>query len=71
MRDISTMLSRRSPAERAEVPGIGVDRADLVVAGCAILEAIMARWPTTTLRVADRGIREGVLRVLMSRNERR
>ncbi|MBV8970754.1 MAG: Ppx/GppA family phosphatase [Sphingomonadaceae bacterium] len=67
MRDISVMLAARSPAERAEVPGIGADRADLVVAGCAILEAIIDRWPAETLRVADRGIREGVLRVLMSR----
>ncbi len=67
MGEISAMLSCRSPAERAEVPGIGADRADLVVAGCAILEAIIARWPTETLRVADRGIREGVLRILMNR----
>ncbi len=67
MLDISAMLSSRSPAERALVPGIGADRADLVVAGCAILEAIITRWPTETLRVADRGIREGVLRILMSR----
>ena len=67
MLDISAMLAARSPAERAAVPGIGADRADLVVAGCAILEAIIARWPTERLRVADRGIREGVLRVLMSR----
>ncbi len=67
MRDISAMLAARSPAERAAVPGIGADRADLVVAGCAILEAIIACWPTETLRVADRGIREGVLRILMNR----
>ncbi len=71
MRDISAMLASRSPAERAQVPGIGADRADLVVAGCAILEAIIARWPTEHLRVADRGIREGVLRILMSRHGQR
>ena len=71
MGDISAMLASHSPAERAAVPGIGTDRADLVVAGCAILEAIIARWPTETLRVADRGIREGVLRVLMARQARR
>ena len=67
MRDISAMLAARSPAERAQVPGIGTDRADLVVAGCAILEAIMDAWPSETLRVADRGIREGILRTLMAR----
>ena len=68
MRDISAMLSSRSPAERALVPGIGSDRADLVVAGCAILEAIMDIWPSATLKVADRGIREGILRTLMNRD---
>ena len=67
MLDIAAMLSGRSPVERAAVAGIGTDRADLVVAGCAILEAIIRQWPTETLRVADRGIREGVLRVLMGR----
>jgi len=67
MREISAMLAARSPVERAEVAGIGADRADLVVAGCALLEAIMDAWPGETIRVADRGIREGILRTLMSR----
>ncbi len=66
MRDISTRLSRMSPAERGELPCIGNDRADLVVAGCAILEAIMDIWPAQRLGVADRGIREGILRSLMA-----
>ncbi|MGI4880530.1 MAG: Ppx/GppA phosphatase family protein, partial [Janthinobacterium lividum] len=70
MRAISAMLAVRSPVERAAVPGIGADRADLVVAGCAILEAIMDVWPSETLRVADRGIREGILRTLMGRDSR-
>jgi exopolyphosphatase/guanosine-5'-triphosphate,3'-diphosphate pyrophosphatase len=70
MRDISAMLAARSPLERAAVPGIGADRADLVVAGCAILEAIMDAWPSETIRVADRGIREGILRTLMARDSR-
>jgi exopolyphosphatase/guanosine-5'-triphosphate,3'-diphosphate pyrophosphatase len=39
-----------------------------VVAGCAILEAIMEIWPAETLGVADRGIREGILRSLMARD---
>ena len=68
MRDISQMLSRMSAAERAELPCIGGERADLVVAGCAILEAIMDIWPAKTLGVADRGIREGILRSLMARD---
>ena len=57
-----------SHAERAALPCIGHERADLVVAGCAILEAIMDIWPAKTLGVADRGIREGILRSLMTRD---
>jgi exopolyphosphatase/guanosine-5'-triphosphate,3'-diphosphate pyrophosphatase len=44
---------------------IGADRADLVLGGCAILEAIRAVWPSNRLRVADRGLREGMLSELM------
>jgi exopolyphosphatase/guanosine-5'-triphosphate,3'-diphosphate pyrophosphatase len=68
MRAISTMISRMSLAERAELPCIGLERADLVTAGCAILDAIMDIWPAKTLGVADRGIREGILRSLMARD---
>ncbi|MEL7444597.1 MAG: Ppx/GppA phosphatase family protein [Pseudomonadota bacterium] len=66
MRDISTKLSGMSPDERSELPCIGQDRADLVVAGCAILESILDLWPAHRLGVADRGIREGILRSLMA-----
>lgn len=65
MRGISTDLSRRSLAERATLACIGNERADLVVAGCAILEAILDIWPAPRVGVADRGIREGILRQLM------
>ena len=68
MREISAMLSRMDREERSRFPCIGFDRADLVVAGCAILEAIMDIWPAETLGVADRGIREGILRSLMARD---
>jgi len=68
MRRVSSMLSRMSHEERAALPCIGSERADLVVAGCAILEAIMDMWPARTLGVADRGIREGILRSLMARD---
>jgi exopolyphosphatase/guanosine-5'-triphosphate,3'-diphosphate pyrophosphatase len=68
MRAVNHMLSKMSFAERAELPCIGHERADLVVAGCAILEAIMDIWPAQTLGVADRGIREGILRSLMARD---
>jgi exopolyphosphatase/guanosine-5'-triphosphate,3'-diphosphate pyrophosphatase len=57
----SRRLARQSHDERASNPCIGVERADLVLAGCAILEAICRLWPVGRLRVADRGIREGIL----------
>ena len=66
MRDISVKLSLMSGADRRKLPCIGDDRANLVVAGCAILESILDIWPSETLGVADRGIREGILRSLMA-----
>ncbi|PZQ61943.1 MAG: exopolyphosphatase [Sphingomonas taxi] len=65
MRRISQELAGMSLAERAKLPCIGRERADLVVAGCAILEGILDLWPAERLGVADRGIREGILRRLM------
>ena len=66
MRAISSNLSSMSHAQRSELPCIGQDRANLVVAGCAILESILDLWPASRLGVADRGIREGILRSLMA-----
>lgn len=68
MRRVAAMLAGKSAAERAEVACIGPDRADLVVAGAAILEAILDAWPAANVRVADRGIREGILRTLITRD---
>ncbi|MBT0667656.1 Ppx/GppA family phosphatase [Novosphingobium profundi] len=66
MRDISTRLSTMAIEDRRELNCIGKERADLVVAGCAILESILDLWPAQRLGVADRGIREGILRSLIS-----
>ncbi len=68
IRQISTRLAEMSLSERMRMPCIGQERADLVVAGCAILEAILDIWPAERLGVADRGIREGILRSLMARD---
>lgn len=65
IRAISAKLASQCCTERAAHPCIGHGRADLVVAGCAILEAICRRWPVRELRVADRGIREGLLLAMM------
>lgn len=51
---------------RAANPCIGADRADLVLAGCAILQSIRKRWPSQRMRVADRGLREGLLNEMMA-----
>ena len=68
-RAISRRLADMTMEDRAHVACIGRERADLVVAGCAILEAILDLWPAPRVGVADRGIREGILRNLMA-NER-
>ena len=68
MQKISEMIATMDYDERSSLPCIGTERADLVVAGCAILEAIMEIWPARNLGVADRGIREGILRSLMARD---
>jgi exopolyphosphatase/guanosine-5'-triphosphate,3'-diphosphate pyrophosphatase len=55
-----------TPEARAAQPCIGSDRADLVLAGAAILQAVQELWPCERVRVADRGLREGVLLTLMA-----
>ncbi len=62
---VSTHLAGLDFAGRAASPCIGRERADLVLSGCAILDAICATWPVGRLRVADRGVREGILLDLM------
>jgi exopolyphosphatase/guanosine-5'-triphosphate,3'-diphosphate pyrophosphatase len=52
--------------ERAAQACIGPDRADLVLAGAAILQAVQELWPCSRVRVADRGLREGILMSLMA-----
>lgn len=66
--DVTTVtdsLLQMSFDERAASPCIGRERADLVLAGCAIFDAIKERWPAPRVRVADRGLREGILTSLM------
>jgi exopolyphosphatase/guanosine-5'-triphosphate,3'-diphosphate pyrophosphatase len=58
-------LRQMSYGERAANPCIGPDRADLVLAGCAIFEAIRRLFPAPWVRIADRGLREGILTELM------
>jgi exopolyphosphatase/guanosine-5'-triphosphate,3'-diphosphate pyrophosphatase len=67
VREVTGRIAAMSYDERAANPCIGHQRADLVVAGCAILETLCRTWPVGRLRVADRGLREGILVTLMAR----
>jgi exopolyphosphatase/guanosine-5'-triphosphate,3'-diphosphate pyrophosphatase len=62
---VSRRLLALDHAARAAHPCIGSGRADLVLAGCAILDAVHERWPVERLTVADRGVREGILGMLV------
>jgi exopolyphosphatase / guanosine-5'-triphosphate,3'-diphosphate pyrophosphatase len=59
--EVTRKLVNSSFDERASYGCIGQNRAELVVAGCGVLEAVCKTWRTTRLRVADRGVREGIL----------
>ena len=59
--DVARRLAGLTVAERGAQPCIGPDRADLVLAGAAILQAVQEVWPCQRVRVADRGLREGLL----------
>lgn len=69
--DITLMVQRLlswNMKKRVINPCIGRGRADLILAGCAILDVIREVWPSQRLRVADRGVREGILIELMLRD---
>jgi len=63
---VTTALVGCNYDERVAEPCVGRDRAELVLAGCAILEALLRMWPCERLRVADRGLREGMLAHMMA-----
>jgi len=66
IREVSKRIAAMDWAERAAQPCIGAERADLILAGCAIMEAMIRVWPVNSLRVADRGLREGILATLIA-----
>lgn len=65
IKEVVERLMCMSFEERVANPCIGAQRADLVLAGCAIMEAVRRVFPADRLRVADRGLREGMLVQLM------
>jgi len=71
IRDVTKRIAAMNWDERAAQPCIGAERADLILAGCAIMEAMLRVWPVKCLRVADRGLREGILATLIAEDAMR
>jgi exopolyphosphatase/guanosine-5'-triphosphate,3'-diphosphate pyrophosphatase len=59
---VAAKLSGMDQTGLAAIGSIGAERADLMLPGCALFSAICRVWPAPSLRVADRGLREGMLR---------
>ena len=67
--DVDQVINRflkLGPEGRKMEPGIGKDRAELIMSGSAIIQTLLRIWPTERMRVADRGLREGILYSLMT-----
>lgn len=67
IRATTQRLLAMRPSERFHHPCIGPDRADFIISGCAIFEAISNLWPTGHITIADRGVREGIILSLVER----
>ena len=67
--NVARDMGSRTFEERAKEPCIGNDRASLLVAGCAIIDVLCEMWPSKMIRVADRGLREGILIGLMQKGQ--
>ena len=65
IRSHSSRIFTMDPLARENLPCIGRERADLMLIGCAILAAITKRWPIKNVRIADRGIREGLIMAMI------
>ena len=68
--NIARDMASRDFDARAKEPSIGADRAKLLVAGCAITDVLCEMWPSERVRVADRGLREGMLMGLMQQSQK-
>jgi exopolyphosphatase/guanosine-5'-triphosphate,3'-diphosphate pyrophosphatase len=67
LRATTRKLLAMRPSERFNHPCIGPDRADFILSGCAIFEAISSLWPEGDIAIADRGVREGIILTLMKK----
>jgi len=66
VRATTQRLLAMRPSERFNHPCIGSDRADFIISGCAIFEAISTMWPAGEITIADRGVREGIILSLLN-----
>lgn len=66
--DVISRFLRLGPEGRRKDIGLGRDRSELIMSGAAILQTLLRVWPTDSMRVADRGLREGMLFAMMSAN---
>ncbi|WP_424932286.1 Ppx/GppA phosphatase family protein [Amaricoccus macauensis] len=66
--DVISRFLRLGPEGRRCDIGLGRDRSELIMSGVAILQTLLRVWPTDSMRVADRGLREGMLFAMMSAN---
>lgn len=68
--NVARDMASKSPQERALEPCIGEDRSRLLVAGCAIVDVLCEGWSSEDIRVADRGLREGMLMGLLQQSQK-
>lgn len=68
LNDIANKLKTMSTRERSANSCIGPGRSDVVIGGLAILQGICDTWPITTVTVADRGVRDGILSDMLTKN---
>ena len=68
IREVTRKLVAMRPSERFNHPCIGPERADFIISGCAIFDAISSLWPEGSITIADRGVREGIILSLARKN---
>ncbi|RPI28551.1 MAG: HD domain-containing protein, partial [Chloroflexota bacterium] len=69
LKKVVDLLCKLPLDERRKVPGINPHRADIIIAGAAIIETLMHDLEIETLRISDRGLRDGLLMDYLSRSE--
>jgi exopolyphosphatase / guanosine-5'-triphosphate,3'-diphosphate pyrophosphatase len=60
LRELIAQLAALEPGDRAKVPGIKYSRADLILAGAAVVEAVLDLGGFPAIEATEAGLREGV-----------